>query len=479
MDDPKVQRALDVLAAAVQELQARAPSSSGSSSVFTSTEDGLVPASGGGTANFLRADGTWAAPPSGGGAVNQVTAGSSKVSVSPSTGNVVVDVVEANFTDIPQSGVTNLTSDLAGKTPATRELAATAPVRIDGGASADLSSDRTISVEQFDDSAPGVVPASGGGTDNFLRADQAWSIPPGRTFVGFGNGGDGALNFDGVTTPVAGASLSGSIYTMTRPVHATTISIANGVAIRPAGFPLHAQGAITGTGAAKIEMNGGAGSGTVGGSAVGVGSDNWYPGGTNGVAGVAGSQAAGAAKASCPAVFSNSGGAGGATNTAGGAGVSGKGGGGGGGSSALGGAGGSISFGSVRENDWETDSCWDRGRDLANAVFTCGSAGGSGGGGSGGAGGGSGASGGWIVVRCRSISGVSVESKGGAGAAATNNNAGGGGGGSGGVVFVQYAEGSAPTVDVSGGAGGNGAGTGGRGGDGGLGVARVWKVLAA
>ena len=34
---------------------------------FTSTLKGLAPASGGGTANFLRADGTWAAPPSGAG----------------------------------------------------------------------------------------------------------------------------------------------------------------------------------------------------------------------------------------------------------------------------------------------------------------------------------------------------------------------------------------------------------------------------
>lgn len=35
--------------------------------VFTTTLKGLVPASGGGTTNFLRADGTWAAPPGGGG----------------------------------------------------------------------------------------------------------------------------------------------------------------------------------------------------------------------------------------------------------------------------------------------------------------------------------------------------------------------------------------------------------------------------
>lgn len=34
---------------------------------FTSTLDGLAPASGGGTTNFMRADGTWAAPPGGGG----------------------------------------------------------------------------------------------------------------------------------------------------------------------------------------------------------------------------------------------------------------------------------------------------------------------------------------------------------------------------------------------------------------------------
>lgn len=40
---------------------------------FTSSLKGLVPASGGGTANFLRADGTWAAPPGGG--ISQVLGG--------------------------------------------------------------------------------------------------------------------------------------------------------------------------------------------------------------------------------------------------------------------------------------------------------------------------------------------------------------------------------------------------------------------
>ena len=34
---------------------------------FTATTEGVVPASGGGTTNFLRADGTWATPAGGGG----------------------------------------------------------------------------------------------------------------------------------------------------------------------------------------------------------------------------------------------------------------------------------------------------------------------------------------------------------------------------------------------------------------------------
>jgi len=42
--------------------------------IFTSVATGAAPASGGGTANYLRADGVWAAPPGGGGEVNDLTA---------------------------------------------------------------------------------------------------------------------------------------------------------------------------------------------------------------------------------------------------------------------------------------------------------------------------------------------------------------------------------------------------------------------
>lgn len=58
---------------------------------FTSTLKGLAPASGGGTANFLRADGTWAAPGGGGGGVTQIVAGTN-VTISPAGGTGVVTI---------------------------------------------------------------------------------------------------------------------------------------------------------------------------------------------------------------------------------------------------------------------------------------------------------------------------------------------------------------------------------------------------
>jgi hypothetical protein len=120
--------------------------------LVTSTEAGLAPLSGGGTANFLRADGTWAAPPAGAG--------------------------------------TNLSY-----TAATRVLAS------------DTGTDATLPLVSSGDA--GLAPASGGGTSNFLRADGTWAAAGGGspggsdTHVQFNDGsafgGDAGLTYNKTT----------------------------------------------------------------------------------------------------------------------------------------------------------------------------------------------------------------------------------------------------------------------------------------
>jgi hypothetical protein len=68
--------------------------------------------------------------------------------------------------------------------PLARTLTGGTGVLIGGGASADLSANRTISVSQFTSGVQGVVPASGGGTTTYLRADGTWVAPPLDTTAG-------------------------------------------------------------------------------------------------------------------------------------------------------------------------------------------------------------------------------------------------------------------------------------------------------
>jgi hypothetical protein len=146
---------------------------------FTSTLKGLAPASGGGTANFLRADGTWAAPPGGG-----LTDGDK--------GDITVSASGATWT-IDNTVVTN--TKLANVATATFKGRTTA-----GTGSPDelTAAQATALLDAFTSTLKGLAPASGGGTTNFLRADGTWAAPPGGGLTD-GDKGDITVSASGAT----------------------------------------------------------------------------------------------------------------------------------------------------------------------------------------------------------------------------------------------------------------------------------------
>ena len=74
---------------------------------FTSAAKGLAPASGGGTTNFLRADGTWAAPGGGGG-------GSLTVQDEGVTLSTAVTTINFTGAGVTATGTTTVTVDVPG-----------------------------------------------------------------------------------------------------------------------------------------------------------------------------------------------------------------------------------------------------------------------------------------------------------------------------------------------------------------------------
>ena len=144
------------------------------------------PGSSAGTTKFLCENGTWAVP-AGAGTVTSValtaptqfsvsgspvtgagtlgfswqTQSANTVLAGPTTGAAAAPtfraLVAADVPAIAESGVTNLTSDLAAKAPAARSIATTPPLT--GGG--DLSADRTLAVSDATTGAKGVVQLAG------------------------------------------------------------------------------------------------------------------------------------------------------------------------------------------------------------------------------------------------------------------------------------------------------------------------------
>ena len=128
--------------------------------LFSSTDAGLAPLSGGGTSNFLRADGTWAAPAGGG--ISDGDKGDITVSASGATWTIDNGVItNAKLADVA-------TASFKGRTTAGT------------GSPEDLTGTQaTALLDAFSSTLKGLAPASGGGTANFLRADGTWAAPAG------------------------------------------------------------------------------------------------------------------------------------------------------------------------------------------------------------------------------------------------------------------------------------------------------------
>lgn len=262
----------------------------------------------------------------------------------------------------------------------------------------------------------------------------------------YGDGSDGSQTFDGSTT-ILGMVPSGSVYTMTRDIYCTSITINSGVTLLNNGWRIHCTGTLT------CNSNGASG------HSVGVGAD----GGTGGNGGAASPGGAGRAGGATGNAFfslgvSNAGGTGGVN----GAGQQGNPNSGSTGFGSAGGGGGAATNAGGSAGTAPTAPTAASGslRALPQSVTGGGwSLAGSGGGGGGSnstnaGGGGGGGGGGACFIAAKTIAGSgTIGSPGGNGGngGGTSGNAGAGGGGGGGVLQLFYTSLTVTTVTVAGG----------------------------
>lgn len=115
------------------------------------------------------------------GPVSSVTAGDTSITIGGTASAPTVAVNEANLSGIPESGVTNLTTDLAAKAPNARLINTTAPLT--GGG--DLSADRTLAISAATTSAAGSQSAlDKKKQDNMYYDVTAWSSTASNNLVG-------------------------------------------------------------------------------------------------------------------------------------------------------------------------------------------------------------------------------------------------------------------------------------------------------
>lgn len=212
---------------------------------FTSTLKGLVPASGGGTTNFLRADGTFASTIvslNGLTSSSQTFANDTNVTITSatsthtigwsgqlsiarggtgaSTKSAAYDALNPMTTlgDMIYEGIGPTAVRLAGNTTTTKQFltqTGTGTVSAAPAWGTILGAD----VPNFTSTLSGTVPASGGGTTNFLRADGTWAAPSG--------GGITSLNGLTAATQTFGTGNTGTDVNWSSATSTHTLNIPN------------------------------------------------------------------------------------------------------------------------------------------------------------------------------------------------------------------------------------------------------------
>lgn len=277
---------------------------------------------------------------------------------------------------------------------------------------------------------------------DFLR------LPSGGAASLLSDGSDGPLVFDGTSTVLGMVPVSG-VYTLTRNIRPTTLSVSTGVTIKTAGYGVFCSKPIALIGTAVISADGAAAVGATQGAGT---SAAFLPGTIAGGAGGSasyGGPGSGQPSTRAPGTDTTTtflGGTGGRCGfgTPGG----------------LGAGGGTVSLQGGFSDIRVLPSALS-GRAQDTNQWACGSGGGGGRGGATQAAGAGGAGGGYCLVTAPSFSGTgTVSAKGGnGGAGVSGSDGGGGGGGGGGVVVVVTGDGTLPTISVAGGTGGAAGGT--------------------
>jgi hypothetical protein len=284
-----------------------------------------------------------------------------------------------------------------------------------------------------------IDPAGDTGTHWLLLAQGGTAI--GNYLDVLGDGSDGAMTLDGSTT-IVGMSRSGNVYTMTRDILPSSLTINSGVTLTPAGYIIQCSGTITNNGTISGSGNPGLANGTAP-AASGSTTPAYQPGEPGGAGGTT------TGTAGTTGWFTTN------TNATGTGGT---------GASGAGAAGGSVNSGSYQRVHNPYTLLVGIISYSGTTRYIGGGAGGGGGGGDGTNKGGSGGSGGVAVALFAlaiANNGV-ITVAGGAGGTPVTGNCGGGQGGAGGFLALVTINGlsGTGTTSVAGGAAGTGVGTG-------------------